>query len=160
MTRLLGVDLGERRIGLAISVDGAPAEPLTTIARGRRTEDDVETLGRIVRERAIVELVVGLPLDMATGGEGEQARRSRAWAEGVAAALGIGLTLRDERLSSEVAEQHVGPMKRGRSGGPPTRSQRNAYRARIDRVAAAVILQTELDARARGFSPGGVEERA
>ena len=160
MTRLLGVDLGERRIGLAISLDGAPAEPLATLVRGSRIDDDVATLRRIVDDRAIDELVVGLPLDMATGGEGEQARRSRAWAEAVAATLGIGLTLRDERLSSEIAEQRVGPMKRGRSGGPPTRSQRNAYRGHIDRVAAAVILQTELDARARGFSPGGVEERA
>jgi putative Holliday junction resolvase len=158
--RLLGVDLGERRIGLAISFDGAPAEPLATVARGSRIDDDVATLGRIVHERAIDELVVGLPLDMTTGGEGDQARRSRAWAESMAVALGLPVTLRDERLSSEVAEQRVGPMRRGRSGGPPTRSQRNAYRAHIDRVAAAVILQTELDARARGFSPGGVEERA
>lgn len=158
MTGLLGIDLGERRIGLAISIAGAPAEPLTTIGRGGRTEDDVETLRRIVQERGIDELVVGLPLDMATGGEGEQARRSRAWAEVVGLALGLPVTLRDERLSSEVAEQRVGPMKRGRSGGAPTRSQRNAYRARIDRVAAAVILQTELDARARGSSHPGVEE--
>ena len=160
MTRLLGVDLGERRIGLALSVAGGPAEPFATIARGRRTDEDVETLRRTVQERGIDELVVGLPLDMATGGEGEQATRTRAWAEAVGLELGLPVTLRDERLSSETAEQRVGPMKRGRSGGAPTRSQRNAYRARVDRVAAAVILQTELDARARGSSQTGVEEGA
>jgi putative pre-16S rRNA nuclease len=160
VTRLLGVDLGERRIGLAVSLAGAPAEPLTTIGRGRRIEEDVETLRRIVRERGIDELVVGLPLDMASGGEGEQARASRAWAEAIRQALDVPVTLRDERLSSEVAAQRVGPMKRGRSGGAPTRSQRNAYRARIDRVAAAVILQTELDARASGSSHPRSEEGA
>jgi RNase H-fold protein (predicted Holliday junction resolvase) len=55
--------------------------------------------------------------------------------------------MRDERLSSFVAEQRLGRMSRGRSGGPPSRTQRNAHRARIDREAAAVILQDELDAR-------------
>jgi putative Holliday junction resolvase len=160
VTRLLGVDLGERRIGLAVSVDAAPAEPLATIPRGGRPEDDVAALRRVVAERAIDELVVGLPLDAVTGGEGEQARRSRAWAEAVAAALVLPLTLRDERHSSQVAAERVGPMKRGRSGGPPTRSQRNAYRSRIDRMAAAVILQAELDARERGSSHRGVEEGA
>jgi putative Holliday junction resolvase len=160
VTRLLGVDLGDRRIGLAISLDGAPAEPLATVVRGRRIEDDVASLRRIVEERSIDELVVGLPLDLVSGGEGEQARRTRTWAEAVSAALGRRLTLRDERRSSETAEERLGPMKRGRSGGPPTRSQRNAYRARVDRVAAAVILQTELDSRAGGPSSTGVEERA
>ena len=48
-------------------------------------------------------------------------------------------------------------MKRGRSGGPPTRAQRDAYRARIDREAAAIILQDELDARAAAAAAGGAE---
>jgi putative holliday junction resolvase len=148
--RLLGIDLGERRIGLATSDGGGPAVPLATIPRGRRLEDDVAALRRIVQERRIDELVVGLPLDMATGGEGEQARRSRSWAEAVGGTLGLPVALRDERLSSEVAGARVGPMKRGRSGGPPTSSQRAAHRARVDRVAAAVILQAEIDARGTG----------
>ena len=62
------------------------------------------------------------------------------------------IQFRDERLSSHVAESRLGPMKRGRSGGPPSAAQRNAYRARVDREAAAVILQDELDARARAGS--------
>jgi RNase H-fold protein (predicted Holliday junction resolvase) len=64
---------------------------------------------------------------------------------------------RDERLTSHLAEQRLGPMKRGRSGGPPSRTQRDAYRARVDREAAAIILQDELDARATGTTSGDTE---
>src|SRR4029079_2397279 len=66
----------------------------------------------------------------------------------VPAILRLPVTFRDERLTSHLAESRVGPMKRGRSGGPPTRGQRDASRARIAREAAAIILQDELDARA------------
>ena len=148
MTRLLGIDLGERRIGLAVADrDGSPARPLETIRRGRTEADDVAALGQVVAANRIGELVVGLPLE-ASGAHGPQADLTEAWARGVAAALGLPLTMRDERLTSHLAEQRLGPMKRGRSGGPPTRAQREAYRARVDREAAAIILQDELDARA------------
>ena len=70
------------------------------------------------------------------------------WAEAVAADLRLPLTFRDERLTSQLAEDRLGPMKRGRSGGPPSKLQRDAYRARVDREAAAIILQDELDTRA------------
>jgi len=148
VTTLLGVDLGERRIGLAIgSDDGAPARPLETLVRGRRPETDVEALVRIVAEQHIDEIVVGLPYE-ASGTEGPQAELTRRWTEAMAKRLSVPLTFRDERLSSHVAEGRLGPMKRGRSGGPPTRAQRDAYRARVDREAAAIILQDELDVRA------------
>ena len=75
---------------------------------------------------------------------------ARAWAAEIAAATGWPVGFRDERLSSYRAEQRLGPMKRGRSGGPPTSAQRRAYRERVDREAAAIILQDELDARVRG----------
>jgi putative Holliday junction resolvase len=101
-----------------------------------------------------VEVVVGLPLH-ANGDEGDQARATRAWVDSVAAIIDVPVTFRDERLTSHLAEQRVGPMKRGRSGGPPTRGQREAYRARIDREAAAIILQDELDARAAAASAPG-----
>ena len=65
-----------------------------------------------------------------------------------AIALALPLSLRDERLTSHLAETRLGPMRRGRSGGPPSKTQRDAYRARVDREAAAIILQDELDARA------------
>lgn len=147
MSRLLGIDLGERRIGLAVAdPDGTPARPLTTIRRGRDLDADTASLGRVAGEQHATELVVGLPLE-ASGDEGPQARLTRDWAEALAERLGLPLSLRDERLSSHLAEQRMGPMKRGRSGGPPTAAQREAYRSRVDREAAAIILQDELDAR-------------
>ena len=148
MTRLLGIDLGERRIGLAIADgDGSPARPLDTIRRGRTVADDAAALGRVIAANDVAELVVGLPLE-ASGEHGPQAGLTTTWADAVTEALGLPVTLRDERLSSHLAEERLGPMKRGRSGGPPTKAQRDAYRARVDREAAAIILQDELDARA------------
>lgn len=146
MTRLLGVDLGERRIGLAIADLHAGARPLITIRRGRALDDDARTIGRILAEQRATELVVGLPLE-ASGDEGPQAQLTRAWAEAVAERIGVPLALRDERLSSRLAEERIGPPKRGRSGGPPTSVQRDAYRARIDREAASILLQHEVEAR-------------
>ena len=147
--RILGIDLGERRIGLAIAEhDGLSARPLATVSRARTlaTADDVATLARVVAEQRIVELVVGLPLE-ASGAEGPMAEAAAAWAKAVADALGLHVTLRDERLSSHLAESRLGPMPRGRSGGPPSKTQRDRYRERVDREAAAIILQDELDAR-------------
>ena len=147
MSRLLGIDLGERRVGLALAdPDGSAARPLATIRRAASLEGDVTALRTIVNRYAIDELVVGLPLE-AAGGEGPQAASTRAWADDVAERLDLPLSLRDERLTSHVAETRLGPMKRGRSGGPPSKTQRDAYRARVDREAASIILQDELDAR-------------
>jgi RNase H-fold protein (predicted Holliday junction resolvase) len=78
------------------------------------------------------------------------AAAATAWASAVGERLGLPVTLRDERLSSHVAESRLGPMPRGRSGGPPSRTQRDRYRERVDREAAAIILQDELDARRAG----------
>ena len=76
------------------------------------------------------------------------------WAAAIETRLGLPLSLRDERLTSYLAEARLGLMKRGRSGGPPSKTQRDAYRARVDREAASIILQDELDARAAGGSEG------
>jgi putative Holliday junction resolvase len=153
--RLLGIDLGERRIGLAIG-DSATrtALPLTTISRGKTVASDAQVVSRIAAEQRVSELVVGLPLHM-DGAESPQAERTRDWAEAVSAATGLTLRFRDERLTSERAERRIGGAARGRSGGPPTSAQREAYRARVDREAAALILQDEFD------DPGGddVEHR-
>jgi putative Holliday junction resolvase len=147
MTRLLGVDLGERRVGLALADrDGSPARPLATIRRATTLDTDAGALRTIVSRYDVDEVVVGLPLE-ASGAEGPQSTSTRAWATAVSERLNLPVTLRDERLSSYLAETRLGPMKRGRSGGPPSKTQRDAYRARVDREAAAIILQDELDAR-------------
>lgn len=148
MTRLLGIDLGERRIGLAVAeIDREPAQPLATIRRQRTAAADAERLATVIRDQRIDELVVGLPLE-AGGADGTMAVATRRWAVELETMLGIPVALRDERLSSHLAESRLGPMPRGRSGGPPTPSQREAYRARVDREAAAIILGDELAARA------------
>ena len=144
---LLGIDLGQVRIGLAIAdADGLSARPLVTVPRGRDLEADVTALGQIVASYGVIGLVVGLPLN-ANGDEGPMAEAARAWAAEIGGRLSLPVSLRDERLSSHVAESRIGPMPRGRSGGPPSRSQRERYRARVDREAATVILQDELEAR-------------
>lgn len=149
---LLGIDLGERRIGLAIAERaGYAARPLATVNRARSLapDDDAQVLARFVAEQGVVELVVGLPLE-ASGTEGRMATAAAAWANAVAARLGLPVTMRDERFSSHLAESRLGPMPRGRSGGPPSPTQRERYRERVDREAAAIILQDELDARHSG----------
>lgn len=148
MTRFIGLDLGERRIGLALAEDdGAAARPHSTLRRGTTLDADAAAIGAVVEGESADELVVGLPLE-ASGAEGPQAALTRAWAAALGERLGLPVTLRDERLSSHLAETRLGPMKRGRSGGPPSKTQRDAYRARVDREAAAIILQDELDTRA------------
>lgn len=156
MTRALGLDLGERRIGVAIAEeDGTSARPLTTLRRAKAIDGDAEALRQLIETHGIDELVVGLPLE-AAGQEGVQAAVTRAWIRTISGILGEGITItmHDERLSSHLAENRLGPMKRGRSGGPPSRTQRDAYRARVDREAAAIILQDELDSRRPARSAG------
>jgi putative Holliday junction resolvase len=144
---LLGIDLGERRIGVALAESpDVPARPLVTLPRRARSSADASALADLIARHGAGELIVGLPLE-ASGVEGNQAALTLAWVAGIRAALGVRISLRDERLSSHVAEQRLGSMPRGRSGGPPTRAQREAYRSRVDREAAAIILQDELDAR-------------
>lgn len=154
MTAALGIDLGERRIGIALAdEDALSARPLVTLRRGRTVDEDAEALRRLIDTHRVGSLVVGLPLE-AAGHEGTQAALTREWLRALLEVLdrAVDVQLQDERLTSHVAEGRLGPMGRGRSGGPPTRHQREAYRARVDREAAAIILQDALDARA-GVGP-------
>lgn len=145
--RILGVDLGTRRVGLAVADAGIGiARPLSTLNRADSLDEDAAALGRVCREQGIVELVIGLPVE-ARGNEGEMAATAREWASAMGERLGLPFTMRDERLTSFTAEQRLGRMPRGRSGGAPSRAQRNAYKAKVDREAASIILQDELDAR-------------
>ena len=148
LTRLLGVDLGERRIGLAVGdSESSRVNPLTTLRRGD-PERDAATIARVCEEQRIDEIVVGLPLNM-DGSEGPQATLTREWAAAVAPLLRVPLTWHDERLTSVTAEERMTPMQRGSAGGPPSAAARDARRARIDREAAAQIVQAELDSRSR-----------
>jgi len=129
--RSLAIDVGERRIGLAISdEEGVLATPLGVLER-RGLAQDVARLATIAREQRAERLVVGLPRTL-RGEIGPQARRVQRWAEQVAPALGLPLVYWDERFSTlEAAERlaHRRPRRR-----PP-----------LDAAAAAVILQDYLD---------------
>ena len=123
VTRILGIDLGERRIGVAVADTDGAAVPLTTLRRGRDVATDAEAILRLAAEQEAIELVVGLPLE-ASGIEGSQARVTRDWVEAVSPLVRLPVTLRDERLSSHLAEQTprtdesaVGPAARRR---PPS----------------------------------------
>jgi putative Holliday junction resolvase len=155
VSRLLGLDLGERRIGVAVADDETGSvRPLATLARGRDPERDARTIARLADEQRATELVVGLPLSL-DGSTGPQAETTTRWSERIATLTGLPVSLRDERLTTERAKARVGSASRGRSGGPPGQRRRREHSARLDREAATLILQAELDARAERGAGGG-----
>jgi putative Holliday junction resolvase len=158
--RLLGVDLGERRIGIAVGDPVArTATPLTTLRRARTPAVDARTLFRLAEDQRADGLIVGLPLND-DGSEGPQAAATRDWAALVAADSSLPVLFQDERLTSQRAERLIGAPPRGRSGGPPGPAQREAHRARVDREAAALILQDYFDSLASAEpASGGDEDR-
>ena len=128
--RILGLDVGERRIGLAISTpEGRLAVPLRVLER-RGDAADTEVIAALTREERAEALVIGHPLSM-DGSAGAQARRVEAFARLVAKATGLPYQLWDERLTSVQAERAVRAL-RGR-------------RRASDDVTAAIILQSYLD---------------
>lgn len=154
MTRLLGIDLGERRIGVAVSDPaGLSARPLLTFRRGS-LDEDAGVLRRLAAEQHVEALVIGLPLSL-RGEEGAQALRTRAWGEAVAERTGLPLRWRDERLTTVAAEERLGPVQRRPGAASPTRAAILRRRGRLDREAAARILQAELDAGPDGPGAAG-----
>jgi putative Holliday junction resolvase len=156
VTRLLGIDLGTKRIGLAVGdTRTGSVQPLTTIRRAD-VERDAQTIIRIGNDQRIDELVIGLPLNM-DGSEGAQAANTRQWALAVAQICLLPMSWRDERRTTEDAIDRIGPPARGKSGGPPSAEARRSYRARLDRLAAAAIVQSEMNARAAITETGEVQ---
>jgi putative Holliday junction resolvase len=143
---LLGLDVGARRIGVAVAdpVSGV-VRPLATINRSDPA-GEATMLRRLATEQAATELIVGLPL-RADGSEGEQAQVTREWAAGVAPLVGLPIGWRDERHTSQQAEARIGRVRRSHNGAAPSTRSLRAYRARVDREAAAGILRAELEAR-------------
>jgi putative holliday junction resolvase len=134
--RLLGIDAGDRRVGVAVSDEMQRiASPAGMIERG---PGEMEAFRAKVQAYEVAGIVAGLPTGM-SGREGPQAMAARAYAEGLAAALGLPLRFWDERLTTAVAERAL--VASGRS-----RKQR---KGEIDAVAAAVMLQGYLDAGRR-----------
>lgn len=132
--RVLGLDVGGRRIGVAISdYGGRIATPLTTLQATPRPRT-LEQIAALVREYEVNEIVVGLPLTM-SGTVGPQAQLVQSFVSELEAVLHQSIQFFDERLTSVVAEQRMRDL-----GIRPEKRK-----ARIDEIAAAIILQDYLD---------------
>jgi len=142
--RSLGIDLGERRIGLAIREDSAAPRGLPTMMRRPTASADAERLRTIAAEGRVTELVVGLPLH-SDGSVSPQATATLHWATEIAEALQLPITFVDERYSSQRAEASLGRAARGSNGGAPGPARREARRAAVDREAARLILEDALN---------------
>jgi putative Holliday junction resolvase len=131
--RILALDYGRKRIGLAVSDElRLTAQPLQTLMRKNRA-DDVRRLRQICREQGVARIIVGHPVHI-TGEAGEMAEEAARFGARLRKELGIEVELLDERLTSWEAEQMVGGMRvRGRDRAP------------IDDVAAAILLREYLE---------------
>ena len=140
--RLMGIDHGEVRIGVALSDPlGMFARPHVIMSVGDAEEAYV-SLARIAREEEVVKIVVGLPTD-AQGRVGHQAQRAVRWAEGLARQVSLPIVFWDESYSSADASRVMQRAGQRRRRGEP-----------VDDVAAAAILQDYLDAGGSEREPG------
>jgi putative holliday junction resolvase len=134
--RIVGIDFGEKRIGVAAAdTSTRMALPVTTV---EVRSDPIEEVLLIAREQRADELVLGLPLSL-TGAEGPQAQHVRKIAEAVASRIDIPVRLQDERLTTRQAD-HAGPAPKKKSV-----SRAKAGSPGRDAVAASILLQAYLD---------------
>ena len=142
--RVLGLDLGDARIGVAVSdQDRTVALPVGTVTVGR-PPGELHAIATMVSEQDVTLVVVGEPLSM-DGSRGARAEQAAAFAEALRAVLSVPVVLHDERLSTVEGERRL------REAGIHGR----AGRAVIDAMAAQVILQAWLDLRRGSARPGG-----
>lgn len=145
---LLGVDVGQVRVGLAASDPvGLLAHPVATLARDHEAGTDLDAIGDEVRSRGAVGVVVGLPRSL-SGEEGLAAQRARDYADSLQRRLEVPVRLLDERLTTVDAHRNL------HRSGVRSRDQRGV----VDQAAAVLILQAALDARRAG-RPAGVPLR-
>ena len=137
--RLLGLDVGTKTIGMALSdVTRSVATPFDTIHRTKFTVD-AKTIREVVEKNQVGALVIGFPLNL-DGSEGPRAQSTRAFARNLAAHVMVPMVFWDERLSTAAVERHL-------IEADASRKRRAEV---IDRMAAAYILQGALD-RLRGL---------
>lgn len=138
--RALGIDLGSKRIGVAVSDrSGTIASPLVVLQRSGRRSDDHRRIAALVLEEEAELVVVGLPLSM-SGERGPAATSAVAEAKQLATVVGVPVETHDERLTTVSADR----LMIERDMRAPARRQV------VDKVAAAVMLQSWLDSRAAG----------
>ena len=136
MSRALGLDLGSKRIGVAVGDrTGTIASPLSVVQRSGSVRRDHEVIARLVVEEEADVVVVGLPLNM-NGSSGPAATAAIAEAAALATVVGVPVVTFDERRTTVTADQAMMEAK--------MRAQ--ARRRIVDKIAAAVMLQNWLDA--------------
>ncbi len=141
MGRILGVDYGERRIGLALSDPTATiAQPLPTLQRRRGKRPPVAPVARLAAEHDVSAIVLGLPLTL-DGDESDWTREVRGFGTALADRTGLPVAYVDERMTSLQAERAV------RSLG--LTKQRREEKDRVDAAAAVLILQAYLNSEHR-----------
>ena len=142
--RLLALDVGDVRIGVAVSDETRTLASGLTTLRSKGPRQDVRQVAALVREQQAAEVVVGLPLRL-DGSAGSQAEKVMAFVERLRRAVPVPVTTRDERLSSVAAsEKLVEAGVRGR-----------ARKQKLDQAAACLILQELLDERKAVPAGGG-----
>lgn len=138
MVRLMGLDLGEKRIGIAVTdEDERMAFPERVLIR-RSAKADRQALAALARELAVGRVIIGLPLSM-DGELGPNAERARNFGHFLGRVLLLPIEYQDERLSTVEADERL------RASGVAARERRK----RIDSAAAAVILEDYLRTRSR-----------
>jgi len=141
--RVLGLDLGDVRIGVAISDEARRvAVPLGTVHVGR-PPGELKAIAGLVAENQVSLVVLGLPLSM-DGSRGPRATHAEAFSEGLRAVLGVPVATQDERLTTVEAERGL------RNAGVKGRDRR----AVVDAEAARILLQAWLDTQERSASSG------
>jgi len=139
--RFLGIDLGRRRVGVAVSDPGGLiAQPLETLLV-RGLDDAVKQVCRLIAEREIAGLVLGLPLNL-SGDASELSKETEKFAERLSRTCPVPVFFEDERLSSRQAEDVLHSYGKKIKG----------HKDKIDRISAAIILQSFLDRR--NLNPG------
>jgi putative Holliday junction resolvase len=133
--RILGVDFGDRNVGLALSdVLGFTAQPFNTYRLTDRDDADRRFFRDLVAKQAISEIVVGFPLRM-DGTPGTRAEKTRAFARWLEKTVGLAVVFWDERLTTHQARQIVHEQK----------VRIKAKKSVINQISAAIILQSYLD---------------
>ncbi len=151
--RYLGLDIGSRRIGVAVSDElGLTAQPVLTLERRRPapsiSRDDLRSIARLCRRFGVVGIVVGNPVHL-SGESSPQAEKTQAFAAELGTLTGLPIHLWDERLTSREAHQIL--YEAGHA--------RQEHRRVVDQVAATLILQSFIGAQGSGFRVQGSETK-
>jgi putative holliday junction resolvase len=133
--RYLAIDLGAKRIGIAVSDElGLTAQPVLTLETRRNTRDNLRSIARLARRFSVAAIVIGNPLHL-SGDQSPRAAKTQAFAAELGALTGLPIHLWDERLTTREAHQLL-----YQAGHP-----REQHKSLVDQVAATLILQSFLD---------------